>query len=66
MVSKTGILVLCLFGQFCFGQMLRGKPLHGQVVNDSIPVEGGSVFNMNSKAKTFINSEGFFDILAKA
>ena len=58
--------MLCLFGQFCFGQMLRGKPVHGQVVNDSIPVEGGSVFNMNSKVKTFINSEGFFDILAKA
>lgn len=35
------------------------------VVNDSASVESGYVFNVNSNARTFINAQGFFDILAK-
>jgi hypothetical protein len=39
--------------------------LHGQVVNDSIKIETGVVFNINSKTGSSINSQGFFSILAK-
>lgn len=65
MKSKIGILALCLFCQFCFGQKLTRIPLHGQVVNDSIKVETGVVFNINSKTGSVINEQGFFTILAK-
>jgi hypothetical protein len=66
MKTKIEILALCLFYQFCLGQTLTRKPLHGMIVNDSVKVESGYVFNVNSKTRTFISSEGFFDILAKA
>lgn len=64
---KVGVIifVLCFFGQFCFGQTLTGKPLHGMVVNDSIKIQSGSVLNMNSNSRTSINAQGFFDITAK-
>jgi hypothetical protein len=64
---KAGILifVLCFFGQFCFGQTLTGKTLHGMVVNDSIKIKSGYVLNMNSNSRASINSQGFFDIVAK-
>lgn len=65
MKTKTGIIALCLFCQFCFGQILTRKPLHGLVVNDSVNVESGYVLNVNSNTRTFINSQGFFDIMAK-
>ena len=65
MKSITGILVLCLFCQFCFGQLLTRVSLHGQVVNDSAKIEAGIVFNINSKSGTTINSQGVFSILAK-
>ncbi|WP_291099037.1 MULTISPECIES: hypothetical protein [unclassified Flavobacterium] len=65
MKSKIGILVLCFFYQFCFGQILTRMPLHGQIVNDSIKIETGVVFNINSKTGTVINQQGFFSILAK-
>ncbi|MBF2710016.1 hypothetical protein [Flavobacterium soyangense] len=65
MKTKIGILALCLFYQFCIGQTLTRKPLHGLVLNDSVNVESGYVYNVNSKARTFISSKGFFDILAK-
>lgn len=65
MKTKTIILALCLFCQLCFGQILTRKPLHGLVVNDSFNVESGSVFNLNSNTRSFINSQGFFDIMAK-
>lgn len=65
MKTKPGILALCLFCQFCFGQILTRKPLHGLVVNDSVNVESGFVLNVNSNTRTFINSQGFFDIMAK-
>ena len=66
MKSKIGILILCLFCQFCFGQTLTRKPLHGQVVNDSIRLENGIVFNINSQTGSVIKAQGFFSILVKA
>jgi hypothetical protein len=66
MKSKIGILVLCFCCQFCFGQILTRKPLYGQVINDSIKLENGIVFNASSKVGTVINSKGFFTIAAKA
>jgi hypothetical protein len=35
------------------------------VVNDSLKIENGLVFNVNSKTGTVINSKGIFSILAK-
>jgi hypothetical protein len=65
MKTKVVILVLFLFCQFCLGQTLVRKPLRGRVVNDSVKVESGSVFNINSKTRSFISSQGLFDIMAK-
>lgn len=65
MKTKIIILALCLFCQFCLGQILTGKPLHGMVVNDSVNVESGYVLNVNSNTITLVNSQGFFDIMAK-
>lgn len=65
MKTKVVILVLFSFFQFCPGQTLIRKPLHGMVVNDSVKVESGSVFNINSKTRSFVNSQGLFDIMAK-
>ncbi|MFI0490860.1 hypothetical protein [Flavobacterium sp.] len=65
MKNKIVILVLCLFCQFSFSQVLTRIPLYGQAVNDSIKIENGVVFNVNSKTGTVINSKGFFTILAK-
>lgn len=65
MKSTIGILILCLFCQICLGQILTRKTLHGQVLNDSIKIENGVVFNINSKTGTVINNKGFFSLLAK-
>ena len=65
MKTKAVILVMFLFCQFCLGQTLIRKPLRGRVVNDSVKVESGSVFNINSKTRSFISSQGLFDIMAK-
>jgi hypothetical protein len=65
MKTKIGLLFLCCCFQLSFGQNNQRKSLHGQIVNDSIQVDNGYVFNLSSKTKTFISSEGFFDILAK-
>lgn len=65
MKNKIGILVLCFCCQFCFGQILTKKLLHGQVVNDSVKLENGVVFNVSSKTGAVINQQGFFSILAK-
>jgi hypothetical protein len=64
MNSNFIVVILFLVGQYCIGQTQVRKPLHGQLVNDSIAVENGYVFNLNSKATTFIGANGFFDILA--
>jgi hypothetical protein len=65
MKNKIVMLILCLCCQFCFSQLTR-KTLYGQVVNDSVKLENGIVFNVNSKTGTVINQKGFFSILAKA
>lgn len=65
MKNKLGILVVCLFCQIVLGQNNSRKPLHGQVVNDSITLESGYVMNLNANIRTFISSNGLFDIMAK-
>jgi|GEM_PF-221177 len=65
MKNKLGILVVCLFCQIVLGQNYSRKPLHGQVVNDSITLESGYVMNLNANIRTFISSNGLFDIMAK-
>jgi hypothetical protein len=64
MENNFRVIVLFLLGQYCFGQSQERKPLHGQVVNDSVAVENGYVFNLNSKETTFIGVGGFFDLQA--
>ncbi|WP_244199280.1 hypothetical protein [Flavobacterium psychrolimnae] len=65
---KTKIKILCFlfFCQLSFGQNETRKSLHGQFVNETVLVDNGYVFNLNSKTRTFISNQGFFDILAKA
>jgi hypothetical protein len=63
-MNKIKVMLLLLIGQYCIGQTQVRKSLHGQVVNDSIVIENGYVFNLNSKVTTFIGVNGFFDILA--
>ena len=65
MKTKIGILILFLSFQLCSAQILTRIPLYGQMINDSIKIENGLVFNVNSKTGTVINSKGFFSILAK-
>lgn len=65
MNSKFAIVILILVGQYCLAQTQVRRTLHGQVINDSIVVENGYVFNLNSKSTALISSNGFFDILAK-
>ncbi|MBP4140678.1 hypothetical protein J3S90_02555 [Flavobacterium sp. P4023] len=63
---KTKIEILCLifFTQFIFAQNENRKPLHGQFKNETALVDNGYVFNLNSKTRTFISNQGFFDVLA--
>ncbi|WP_016989955.1 hypothetical protein [Flavobacterium sp. ACAM 123] len=65
MKNKIGILILCLFCQFCFGQIESRKTLKGQVRNDLAPVENVIVFDANSKTGAIVNEYGFFTVLAK-
>jgi hypothetical protein len=62
MKNKIGILILCLFCQFCFGQIESRK--NSQVRNDLAPVENVIVFDANSKAGAIVNEYGF-TVLAK-
>jgi hypothetical protein len=64
MNSNFAVVILFLVGQCCIGQAQIRKSLHGKVINDSIAIENGYVFNLNSKVTTFIGADGFFDILA--
>jgi hypothetical protein len=66
MNNKIGVILLLLVGQYCIGQTELRQSLHGKIVNDSIAVENGYVFNLNSRETTFIDGNGFFDILAKS
>ena len=65
MKNKLGILFACLICQVVIGQSNSRKPLHGQVVNDSITLESGYVMNLNANVRTFISPSGLFDIMAK-
>ncbi len=65
MKNRIEILLLCLICQFCSGQINSRKSVHGQVVNDLMVIDNGYVFNINSKTRTFISAQGFFDILGK-
>ena len=65
MKTKISLLCIILFCQFSFGQNENRKSLHGQFINASFAVDNGYVFNLNSKTRTFISNQGFFDILAK-
>jgi hypothetical protein len=66
MKNKLKILCFLFFCQLSFGQNETRKSLHGQFVNEIALVDNGYVFNLNSKTRTFISNQGFFDILAKA
>lgn len=66
MKTKLKIICFLFFCQLSFGQNENRKSLHGQFVNESALVDNGYVFNLNSKTRTFISNQGFFDILAKA
>ena len=57
--------LFCLFYQFCVGQASSNIPLRGQVVTDSIRIDYGYVINLNSKIRTTIKPEGFFEIPAQ-
>ncbi|SHG74884.1 hypothetical protein SAMN05444372_109126 [Flavobacterium micromati] len=65
---KTTITLCCLIFicLFSYGQNDNRKSLHGQFTNEAVLVDNGYVFNLNSKTRTFISNQGFFDVLAKA
>jgi hypothetical protein len=62
--SSFSVIILFLLAQYCLGQTRERNLLHGQVINDSIAVENGYVFNLNSNKSALISLNGFFDILA--
>lgn len=66
MKNRQKILILLVLFSFGIAQGQFRKVLKGQVLNDSIPVENGYVFNLNSKTRTLIQSDGSFDIPAKS
>ncbi len=63
---KQLLLILILCSNVVWGQNKDRKPLHARLINDFTTVDNGYVFNLNTKTKTFISSQGFFDILAQA
>ena len=65
MKTKIALVISVLFFQVCFAQNGSRKPLHGQVVNDSMTLESGYVLNINSQTRTFISANGLFDIMAQ-
>jgi len=65
MKNKLGIILVCLFCQIALGQNNSRKPLHGQAVNNSLAIESGYVLNVNANVRTFIGSNGLFDIMAR-
>lgn len=65
MKNVLGILVLFLSCNLSFGQVLTRKTVHGKVVNDSVAIENGLVFNVNAKTGSIIDTKGYFSILAK-
>lgn len=65
MKKVFGILILVLSSQLCIGQVLTPKTVYGKVVNDSVAIQSGLVFNLNAKSGVVIDTNGFFSILAK-
>lgn len=65
MKSSIASLLLILCCQVTFSQELSRITMHGRVVNDSIPIESGLVFNINAKTGTTIDQKGNFSILAQ-
>lgn len=65
MKTNLSIIILGLFFQISFSQNEIRKPLHGQVISDSLSLESGYVLNVSSQTRTFISANGLFDILAK-
>jgi hypothetical protein len=66
MKTKFMVISIILFCQISYGQNDDRKSLHGRFTNDTALVDNGYVFNLNSKTRTFISDQGFFDVLAKA
>ena len=66
MKTKFTVISFFLFYQISFGQDNIRQSLHGQFTNETALVDNGYVFNLNSKTRTFISNQGFFDVLAKA
>ncbi|MEC5165194.1 hypothetical protein RCH18_000919 [Flavobacterium sp. PL11] len=66
MKTKFIVISFILLCQISFGQNENRKSLHGRFINEMTLVDNGYVFNLNSKTRTFISNQGFFDILAKA
>jgi hypothetical protein len=64
MKNKIGILILCLFCQFCFGQIESRKIFKGQVRNDLAPVENVIVL-MQIQKRVQLLMNIFFTVLAK-
>ncbi len=65
MKTVFGVLILFLCCQLCFGQVLTRNTMHGKVVNDSVAIESGLVFNLDAKTGAVIDKSGFFSVLAK-
>lgn len=64
MKTLAGVLILFLVNTFCYSQDLTRKIVRGIVVNDSVAIENGLVFNINSKTGVLIDNKGFFSVLA--
>ena len=65
-MKKTfGILALILFSTIVYAQENSRKIVHGQAMNDSIPVEDVVVFNISAKVGAVLKKNGYFDIKAR-
>lgn len=65
MKNKIAIVAFLLIFQFVFSQKDTRKPLHGQLMNDTVKVEHVIVFNANSKTGVLANKDGGFDLNVK-
>lgn len=65
MKKTIKIIIIFLFYQFSSAQLLTRIPLRGHVVNDSLKIDNGLVFNVNAKTGAIISPKGYFTILAK-
>lgn len=65
MKTAVGFLILFLSCQLSFGQSFSRKTLHGVVINDSVAVDNGLVFNLTARTGGVISNKGVFSVLAK-